>query len=240
MGAQLSETKAHINLLWESQFEGHVAAADRIAAAEVPVVLDIWPQLYQPTTPRTVWPDADARVRELFLYLRDRGVLGRIVALYPIDEPNSTVVSHAQMAAGAEVARRVAAEFAEVQGVPLVAIFAGKMPLIGIELYDWVGIDDYDRGYRVLGEQYLDLRSKMRPGQRTLLIPGGAWGFDRSPWPFLDHANTHPEVVGIIPFVWFDNWDNRGLPGIRSNGMAPVYCQAGAMVAGVTAQCAPP
>lgn len=75
------------------------------------------------------------------------------------------------------------------------------------------------------GKQYKELKASLFPDQKTIIIPGGAYGQD--PVPFCNYAKANTEVAVVIPFLWLDD---QGEPGIRSNGMAAHYINAGKSV----------
>lgn len=227
-GASVDETRPFINLVWESQWNGVPAALDRIQKARLPVVLDVYPQIYDDAKSRRLRPDAEARLRDLFQQFRGRGLLSLVIGLYPIDEPDINVGDEAEIRKGNAIVRKVRDEFQELHGAVLIAIFAGASRLTASDDFDWVGFDDYNAGTSALGAEYSRMATSLGPRQRTLIVPGGAFGEHPQAWvSFLD---AHNEVAAMIPFIWFDNAGGETRPGIRSNGLAPEYCRAGVLI----------
>jgi hypothetical protein len=221
---QMAETCDHVNAVWLWAWNGIMV--ERILEAErcgiTNVVVGTWDAFE---------PDAEIRLRNRFDAYRKQGILDLIYALTPVDEPDGDGNKSAeQLRAWAEMARRVMADYPELARTKLAVIYSPKgRP--AIEVFDLVGWDDYEAGYGVLGAQLAEFKALLRPDQGIILIPGGADGVGRiDPGPFFDVAQTDPQVKMIVSFIWFDGWDNRGTLGIRSNGMAKVYCEMGRKV----------
>lgn len=230
---QVAETKGHINLHMESQFSGIPKTIQNMLDANADCMLDVSYQVFSEYTPgqyRTVHPDATDRLHDFFRTLQDADVLKQVKIIYPIDEPNNTVGSQDELTKAVGIIRTVAARFPELAGYKLAVIYAADKPFIGQDLYDWVGFDDYDMKSHVLvGKQYKALKDSLHPFQKTIVIPGGAYGQD--PKPFIDFAQGNPEVAMVMPFLWFDDRGGSvGASGIRSNGMAAKYIAAGMSV----------
>ncbi len=64
----------------------------------------------------------------------------------------------------------------------------------------------------------------LKPGQKMILVPGGASPWKTDPTAFYNYAQTEPTVIGIIAFSWLD-YENKPNVGIRVNGMAKAYCE---------------
>ncbi len=227
-GGNAIEALSHTNMLFESGLNGDEPQARNIEAAKLPTILDIGAQVYQGAlnTDRTVNVNAESLLRARFDEFRRRDILKYIVALYPIDEPDLNVYRADVIRQANAVTRKIAAEYPELANVKLAVIYSNADKLFAVETFDWVGFDRYDglSGILTNGE-YARMMSKLRPDQRTIIVPGGAYGQD--PIPFLNFAETHPEVIAIVPFIWSDFDDKKG---IRSNGMAKAYCLAGMQV----------
>jgi hypothetical protein len=218
---QMAETCQHVNAVWLWAWNGIMV--HRIQEAEecgvTNVVLGTWDAFE---------PDAEKRLRNRFDAFREQGILDLIYALTPVDEPDGDGNKSAeQLRAWAEMARRVMADYPELSRTKLAVIYSPKARP-AIEVFDLVGWDDYEAGYGVLGAQLAEFKALLRPDQGIILIPGGADGVGRiDPGPFFNVAQADPQVKMIVSFIWFDGWDNRGTRGIRSNGMAKVYCEMG-------------
>lgn len=227
---QVAETKGHVNILNEVQFEAPDKVAKNMRDANMDVMLGLSPQLLDrpdAKTQFTVRPDAEQRLYDFFTFLRLEGVLHHVVAMTPIDEPNNTVGSEAELLKVVAVIRRVADQFIELAGYKLYVIYAADKSFIAQSAFDWIGFDDYDMKSHVLvGEKYKALKASLRPDQHTIIIPGGCYGQD--PKPFVDFAQGNQEVAVVLPFLWLDDqWGTVGAPGIRSNGLRAKYITAG-------------
>lgn len=234
--AQIPETIGHTNLLFELGHAGEPAGLAHIAEAKQPTVLGLQAQLWSWASPTVPLPfslqlNAEANVRGRLMELRQADLLKYVVALYPIDEPDSVVRNSATTAQAIGIVRRVAGEFPELAGVKLAVFYDdANRPFFNIGLFDWVGLDNYPIGAEVLGERLEIMRSQMRPDQKLMLIPGGYKGQD--PQPFVDKALADQQVIALVPFIWYDNADPAGgvVQGIRSNGTAAAYCRAGRQI----------
>lgn len=240
---QIPETLAHTNLLFELGHAGEAAGLQHIAEARQPTVLGLQAQLWMwpsPTfsLPFLLNPLAEANIRARFNELRQANLLQYIIALYPIDEPEFTVRNPALVAEAVRIVRTVAAEFPELANVKLAVFYNySSSPYSNIDLFDWVGIDHYKIGADILNEPLNSLHAQLRPDQRIMLIPGGYRGQD--PNPFANYAISDPQVIALVPFIWYDNADpaNGVVSGIRSNGMAQSYCLAGRHLTGKPDPC---
>lgn len=220
MDDQVAKTLGQINLLWECQFQGMDKAIANILEARLPTVLDLAPQtMFRARQSGRCFdfnPDAENNLRYLFTRLREAGALHYVHYLYPMDEPNTNVSSAADLQKAIDATRKVAAEFPELDGYKLSVIYAAKPETYDcIGAFDVVGVDDYDEKSQIfINGTYANLMYKKRPDATVMLLPGGAFGQD--PTPFENWAHTHPEVSMIIPFVWFggreaaDKWVGIG------------------------------
>ena len=227
---QVAETKDHINLFMESQFQGPDVALDNILKAGMDTALDVMFQVYEKVPGQSesvVRNDAEQRLRDFFTFLRNKGALKYVKILYPSDEPNNTVLNLEEQQKGTSIVRKVAKEFSDLDGVKLAVIFAADKEFIGKELYDYVGFDDYDKKSHVLvNEQYQKLKQELLPHQKTIIVPGGAYGQD--PTPFVNFAHANSEVGIVMPFLWYDDpWGGVKALGIRSGALKNAYIAAG-------------
>lgn len=227
---QVDEVKGTVNLHMESQFNGVDKAIQNILDAGVDTMLDVSIQVFTDYVKgqyKTVRPDAESRLREFFKLLQERGALKYVKVIYPIDEPNNTVGSLPELQKAVAIIRRVADLYLGPDGYKLAVIYAADKPFIGQSMYDWIGFDDYDMKSHVLvGKMYRALKDSLQPHQRTIIVPGAAYGQD--PTPFVNFAQANQEVAVVMPFLWLDNTNGDvGAPGARSNGMAAQYLAAG-------------
>lgn len=218
---QVAWTRGCVNLLWECQFEDWVNTANNMESSGIPTLLDVQPQVFRKIADHgknhAINPNAEQNLRDLFEYLKSRGVLHQVEYLCPLDEPNTNCATPEDLIAGLIVCRKVAAEYVELVGIKFAVVYAAKpMPFICIEQFDLVGVDDYDAKSTVLTGVYQDLVKAKRPDAKTILLPGGAFGQD--PTPFMNWAHSHKEVALVAPFTWLgpmvpaDNWVGLGNP----------------------------
>jgi hypothetical protein len=224
------EQADHVNLYWAGNLYGLLNTMAELNQARAAGISNI--VLAVPAYAA----NAELEVRFHLKRLQEAGLLANIRALYPIDEPDLHDKTADEIRATNAMLRRVAADFPELAEVKLAVIYAptrvkGTWP--GVETYDWVGFDDYDNRERIFlgaGGEYGMLKHVLRPDQRILLVPGGVDPWRQDPAAFLAKAETDPQVIAIIPFIWQDLSDPGAGLGIRSNGLRQLYCEAGKTV----------
>jgi hypothetical protein len=249
----VEETRAHTNVQWIAGWGGDGAQVPKIVeraknAAPLKTVIML-PGMY---VNKRLNPLGLVAARGIFQGLRDAGVLQNVAALYPQDEPDLEGLDDATVIEANAAVRAVAGEFAELKNVPLAVIYsergtlglaggphlrfasspttgffsnrqAGLGTRPGISSYDWVGIDAYAMGSKILGKPYTKLQKLLTNKQRLLLVPGGANPWREDPAPYFKRASKDPKVIGVVAFLWFDNAAPDVGLGIRSNGLAPKY-----------------
>lgn len=229
---QVAETKDHINFFHESQFNGIDKAISNILEAKTTTCLDLQHQLLDRPNPKSYYylkPNAETELREFFVLLKIKGALPYVKYLSVVDEPNNTIGSAAVLAEAVNLVKKVAREFRELEGVKYFCIYAADKSFICQEMFDLVGFDDYDKKSSVLSGKYQSFKQSLLPHQKTIIIPGGAYGQD--PVPFVNFAQTNMEVGLVMPFLWFDDTlGNVGKPGIRSGALKDAYIAAGKSV----------
>ncbi len=166
---------------------------------------------------------ATPKITAFFDTLKAAGLLDMVKALYPIDEPDLYGIPASDIQEANANLRAVAANYPELKGIKLSVTYSGNRNWVGLEYYDWVGIDHYEDGSFILLSQYPQLIEQLTPKQRLVVVPGGA-----NPWrtpiePFYEYAQQEPRVVLIMPFIWQDNYGNGNQLGIQGNGLAPSY-----------------
>ena len=166
---------------------------------------------------------ATANCKTFFDALKAAGLLTMLKALYPIDEPEIVNIPSSQVVACNTNLRKVMALYPELADSKLAVTYSGRQDFRGIETYDWIGVDDYDKGVGILFTIYPNLLNNMTAEQRLILVPGGA-----DPWRtpiegFYDYAKTSTRVSLIMSFIWISPWGGTGNAGISTNGMAPSY-----------------
>lgn len=223
---QMAETAAHTNCAWAGPqwgtSDGITNVVNRLTEARAAgnrcVILDV-----------LVAYSGEAALRAYLDTLDARGLIGDyICALYPTDEPDLQGYSAQRVAETNAMVRRVAQDYPFIGGIPLAAIYTSSRGYPGVETYDWVGVDDYDQREGVLGNTYTHLKARLRPEQRILLVPGGMQCDDVA--PFYTRAQSDPQVIGVLPFIWWDGWNNGGGQGVRSLPCRPQYESAGTRI----------
>lgn len=229
---QVAETKDHVNVLHESQFNGVDKTIQNILDAKMTTILDLQHQLFNRAGPKDnyfLMAEAETNLRNFFLLLREKGAIQYVKYLSMVDEPNNTVGSAAVLGQAVDLTKKVAAEFEEFKDVKYFCIYAEDKAFICQEKFDLVGFDDYDKKSAVLTGKYVSFKASLLPHQKTIIIPGGCYGQD--PTPFVNFAQANMEVGLVMPFLWFDEpWGNVGKPGIRSNTTKDAYIAAGKSV----------
>jgi hypothetical protein len=227
---QVAETRGAVNLLMESQWEGTAQTIANIKAADVDVMLDVSPQLFvREATGFVLRSDGFTALQELFSALKLAGVLHKVVAVYPIDEPNNTVGVESTLVLAVATIKAVL-QLHDLRNVKLATTYAADKPFIAQERFDWIGYDDYDMKSSILvSRKFRAFADSLKPEQKIMLIPGAAYG--QNPAPFVNYAQSHPEVAVVLPFLWCDGREaDVGAKGARSNGMAKTYLEAGAAI----------
>lgn len=227
---QIDETADHTNILFEPFWDGGVpGAVARMQRAQQPTILAIDKQLFTTDSPRQYLGSTEAKLRlvELCDTLLAAGVLKYVVAFYVIDEPDIPEVNIPTdiLKLACLDCRQVAQLYAELQNVKL-AVTYGRSDYRAVGAFDWVGLDNYGAGAGVLS-QFDNLRMQLSAEQRVILIPGGADPWKQDPLPFYEYAQTVPQVVLLLPFIWIDYYGYGPNLGVRSNGMAPYYRMVG-------------
>lgn len=207
MDNQAADTVGYVNLFWEDHFQGDAKSLSNILTAKVPTVLSFGDQIYEKfqTSGRNyrITANAEANLRAYLTMLQVGGALQYVKGATPFDEPN-TNVAVGELQKGIDLIKKVAADYPELAGLKLACIYAYQPQTYDcIEQFDYVGIDDYSQMADILVDgSYATLKAMLKPGQKTIIIPGGAFGEDVT--SFLNFAEGNPEVGAILAFVWFD------------------------------------
>lgn len=227
--AGVLEVAGHANLYWASDMGGpadQMAALEQARAAGMRVVLSFPVYHYQGP------PATEAEMRAWLKRIADAGLLERVAAIFPIDEPDTVRMgnrSDAEVTAQNGALRRVMGEFPALASTKLGVIYAcdtGRQP--GMTSYDWVGCDHYTSGCAVLSRYVDGLRAAMSPSQRLVLVPGGADPWRQDPACFESYAHANQVVVAVIPFLWQTETDTgTTYIGIRDNPTRALYEAAG-------------
>lgn len=216
---QVEAVRRHTNMHWECQWHGPQQAADDIISMRCTTVLDVSMQIFDKVADHgknfALKTDADVALLNLFDYLRLRKALQYVKVLVPLDEPNTNCRTPEELMAACQLLKAIAVRYSELDGVKLACIYAAKPESFTcIEQFDWVGVDDYDAKSSILDGSYKALVAAKRPEARTILLPGGAFG--QNPTPFINFAHNNLEVVAVVPFCWFgprepaDKWVGIG------------------------------
>lgn len=241
--AQPAQVKGHTNLHWETQFQGMQGAVMHMKEMGCATLLDLASQCFEHSAGEgrmkiTPFPLEVARSKLVMLFdlLKEHNVLRHVVGLVPLDEPNlhhATGEPFRQMVA---LVREVAAQYEELKNVKLVVIYTTAEPFNDMDLFDWLGFDDYRRRSSILEKDgtYDKFKKRLRPDQRTILMPGAYRA--QNPTPFVNFAHSHPEVVAVIPFLWH-SVDNeaenfQGLGYHEDAALREKYVQTGLTLTG--------
>lgn len=206
------QTKDHINLFWYSNFFGLNQFIDILRGTECKVVFDVAPYISKKIegTWKVAYDEtAETRLEAVLVQLEQAGVLGKIAYLYPIDEPTINVISETDHLKMIQATKRVAAKFPALAGVRYAVIYPRKDPFWNLAEHDVVGVDNYDQKSEILTRgDHARLKKSLLPGQRTMLVPGAAFG--QNPTPFIAYALRNPEEVEmVVPFLWFDDPNHK-------------------------------
>jgi hypothetical protein len=232
----VSETQDHATCQWasgwgtgpaEESTKRVIARLREARAANAPCVILPVDMAYAPALPDLA--DREKVLRGFFAELEDAGLIdSRITALYPMDEPDINVPKgEPEVLATNAMIRKVAAEFAFIPNIPLAVIYTTQGKWTGIQSFDWVGFDDYGAGSGVLhNSTWSGMKQRLRPEQRIILVPGAMEC--ANVWDFYAKAQEDPQVVAILAFIWYDDWDTgkEHSQGLRSLGCRADYVEA--------------
>lgn len=233
---QVAETRDHVNMHWEILTDNIEEMVARINDAKVFTVIDSGHYLFERIEHQSykIHPDAENKFRGFLTRLRELDGLKYIKGMTAIDEPNLNT-TEADYRLVVDIMKRVVAEFPELNGIKYFCIYTGFKDFFATEIVDVVGVDYYYRKSAIfrpyLGKHW-ELTKLLKPGQQTIVIPGGATAVDvyeQDPVPFVNYAQRNPEVFAIVAFLWSDI---NGLTGIRSNKMKEAYIREGKYVTG--------
>lgn len=229
MGSQIKETVAHVNCLFTMMWnfenwtpQGRQWIADQaIAQLEEArdagikrFIVDVGPWIFDPRFEY----QGTAALAPFVDQLKARGLWGYVDALYPIDEPDLVGIDDAQMT-------RINTDL-HAFGKPVTTIYTDRRKWPGLATCDRPAFDKYD--VDVHGDGVLaDLKGRLRPDQRILLVCGGADPWRDNVRPVLAYANGDPQVDGIVAFIYGDIGASKG---IRNNGMIDEYKEVGTTI----------
>lgn len=235
IGNQFAETRDHVNLLWLDDRRHTPAELAHYTRQGKACVVDVAGCLFDG---RALRPDAAERLAALRTYIAEHGDTDAVQMLVPCDEPNlpETAVAHLL-----PEAVRIMRDVWPGALVGCIYYNDGKFP--HLDLFNVAGFDDYSAGAGIfdkprwwerikllLGKfvrrgSYLRFVRRLRPDQRTLLVPGGAYGEPPERW--VAEALQRHEVWGVVPFLWASNVDGSGINGIGSLPVRGQYEAAG-------------
>jgi hypothetical protein len=221
-----AETADHINLLFAmawgdwTTFEGREALQQTLVHELVEAkalgiheaILGVDYCVYTRDEAQTTYiarnpSDASSTLASLFEALKAADVLDMVVALYPLDEPNSfTTVEQVTLV------NQVCYNVMKVYGMdcPLGVIFAHEPDWEMAAAYrpGLICADEYDRGAGII-DSYPAWQARLAPDQKLFACPGCApkvGSVDIK--PFNIYAQQHLDFWGIIPFDW---WSPGGI-----------------------------
>lgn len=213
---QITETKDHVNVFFAARWYGpveQVLQMQEADAAGLKLILDLGEQDSQ-------------SIRARFTLLDSVGLLRKIVMIYPDDEPKNEVVFRERV----KLVRSILAEFN--LSTPIGVIYSVNN-YIATDAPDWVGFDNYDADVFENGDFAKFLQAI--PADKGIILPiGGADHWRQLPMRYLIETENNPRIKWFAPFIWFDQADpqNGAGAGIRSNGLAIYYNEAGKIATG--------
>lgn len=165
----------------------------------------------------------------------DRSV---VTAIYVVDEPNGPQVKNGpdclpdvsgQPNPALQNAISAIRSNPSTATIPLASILNGAVGFAnisnGMQLFDWVGFDNYSDSESQWQSQLATLKSYaptkkyiLVPGSQSQNIPNECVG-TQSPTPFIEEFQTDPKAVWLAPFVWFSSGSCLGvrdIPSLRS------------------------
>ena len=233
---QTAQVADHTTLVWHAQFYGPDQLQAELQGRPHGLVLDCAPQLMERKGGKSyAAPTARTALAAFFTDLRQRGLLGRVQYLTPMDEPNLFCASEAELQTAMAILRGVAGEFPELAGVRYLCIYGFDCRALWcFDQFDLVGVDNYDQKSETLTRgAHAELMRALLPHQQAMVLPGAAYGQD--PAPFVAYAHAEPRCWGVVPFIWCHvpaSADKEGWTGLQLQGQAAQerYRQAGMAV----------
>lgn len=220
---------SHTSIYYDMGFGGLDYTISGIRAADMDTALGIDYILWEKVNNQyLIRADAGARLKDFLARLKSENLLGKVVAVSLIDEPDNKGIDGAMLEKALKITK---AEFAAQQITPkYFQIYAAKFTWPGVSLFDWVGFDNYSAGSGIfINGDYAKLKGILRADQLIILLPGGAEPWLQEPQSFINIAHGDQQVTWIMPFTWFTSSqpDADFGKGIRDNKLRPVYCLMG-------------
>lgn len=226
----IPEMKDHVDFIFDHGWDSSENIIKRAKMHDKPIVLTITKECFGSFESNTLTPNIRDNLKSLFNDLRQASILSRVIALYPIDEPDGRHVSHETMSQCCQIVREVASLYPELVNTKLAVIYSTHMTWPGLEYFDIVGMDKYgDSSGVLISKEFKDLLQKKKPTQKLMLVPGGADPWKQNPEAFLRYALMNKDVFAIVSFLWNDRDEqdktNNTIHylGIRSNTMKNDY-----------------
>ncbi len=168
--------------------------------------------------------------------IADAGLLRDVAAVRPCDEPDLHGLTDSEVKARIIAVHAAMARFDATRGKPIAVFWAcSSRARPGIEFVDWLGCDSYGDGCKVLEEYYpaFEQLVNREPDRRLVAIAGGASPWRQEPTCFVEKVMRDDRYIALEAFIRQTVTD-RGetYMGIRENGMAPLYREAGRKVLG--------
>lgn len=171
-------------------------------------------------------PGAVGEVQAFLLTIGRAGALDDVVAVYPMDEPNTRIGGGAAQRDTFLALHAMLAQLPETAHIAMMAIYAPlRFGTLNMDVFDWIAVDDYEAGTNVFAEI-----EQIPAGKHRWLVPGGAAPWLADPAPYRAYADAHSEVMGIMPFLWIDH----SQAGIRNAPTHQAYVTLGCSL---TARC---
>lgn len=150
-----------------------------------------------------------------------------VAAFYPVDEPDGCGLGDVNGAANPALVNAISTirNNSNTANFPVAAIFSSNYASAarGIQLYDWVGYDNYslkDWNYVSSFDQFENYVNLSR--QRTILVPQAATGGPLNNQPddpsiMLSAAESDSSVIMLMPFLWAHDgmYGTKDIPWLR-------------------------
>ena len=262
----ISEFKDHVNLYQIINWSGDESSAGREAskqallselakakASHLHVMIPGWPFLFQGTGSPCFTGDLNASQgwNDLTQDMISQGYLDPqhpdrsvVSAIYLVDEPNLHCMNDVNGTASPILfwAVNTIRANSSTSSLPIASILGVQSTKFseirqGMQLFDWVGFDDYGISASQWQSELATLKG-YAPTKKLIIVPGAqsaatagqCVGID-SPNPFIQEMQTDPQAVWLAPFVWFSKQQCLGVRDIPS--LRATYTNVGA---GIKAQ----
>ncbi len=207
-----AQVKDHVNMFWSGFYDLDtwikiLKPADKFYVMDLPADLTS-----RENGKMVAHPDRESLLRMTFQVMRDAGVLHKIAYLYPVDEPQLNMRDADEFLKLIQTVKKLRSEFDELKNAKIMTIYLRGQGFWHSAELDVVGVDNYEQKSESLTKgSHADLVRNLLAGQKTVLVPGPAFGHNPEPW--VAYALTHPDEVEMIAaFTWFDHPAHKDVP----------------------------